>query len=109
MSNTHLVKQEVLRELVAAGSVRSVVLVGQKGGFCLKIRYAQSERLLSNSRRDEVRMFATMPGAMNFLERMGIQRFEVDATHFERGRLRAARPYQSEALRAGFAALRQTA
>lgn len=92
------ISHQILKELVEAGSVRGACLVGQRGGFGVVVRYGMVERTLSST-RGQVRLFASLDTAMPYLKRLGLPRFEVDASSFEPGRLRKPRPDRAEALR----------
>lgn len=92
------IKEPTLRELIAASSVESALVVGQKGGFAIRLRYGLIERNLATA-RGEVRVFANLNTAASFLRKRGITKFEVDATEYEPGRLRKARPDRAAALR----------
>jgi len=92
------IKEITLRELVEASSVRSACVVGQPGGFAVTVRYGEAEKMLASSRGD-FRRFASLNTAAEFLRKLGIMKFEVDATNYEPGRLRAPRPDRAEALR----------
>jgi hypothetical protein len=54
--------------------------------------------VLGNS-RGNLRQFASLNTAVDFLRRVGVARFEVDAEEYERGRTRKPRPDRAEALR----------
>jgi hypothetical protein len=100
-----MIKEATLRELVRAKSINSACLVGQFGGYVVKVRYGASERLLATT-RSEVRLF-TLENAGKFLRTIGLPRFEVDATTYEPGLLRKARPDRAEALRNTRTVMRQ--
>lgn len=80
------IKEPVLRELVAANSVRSASLVGQMRGFAINVRYGVGERSLATA-RGEIRLFANLNTAVSFLRKHGLTKFEVDATNYEPARL----------------------
>lgn len=92
------ISHQTLKELVEAGSVRGACLVGRPGGFGVVVRYGSVERALSCT-RGQIRLFASLDTAMPYLKRLGLARFEVDATGYEPGRLRKPRPDRAEALR----------
>lgn len=85
------IKLESLRELVAAGSVKSATILGQKGGYAVLASVGMQQRLLG-TKYGEVRMFASTDTAVKALREVGLSQFNLDVTHFEQGRLRAARP-----------------
>jgi hypothetical protein len=91
------IKESVLRELIDSHSVNSICAVGQAGGFAIAIRYSDVERLLANSRGD-VRLFS-LSSAARFLQDLGFEKFEVNTSEFEPGRIRKARPDRSEAMK----------
>src|SRR3569833_3381538 len=91
------IKETTLRELVAAGSIASVCVVGQNGGYAVTVRCGTAESTLASTRGD-VRLF-TLDSASTFLRALGLFRFDVDSTNYEPGRLRKPRPDRAEALR----------
>lgn len=99
MPATASVRLDTLRELVAAGSVRSATLLGQRGGFAVLVRIGMSERLLAN-RAGQPRLYAKLDTAAKDLRAWGFGEFIVNVAHYEPGRLRAARPDRSAALKA---------
>lgn len=92
------IRIEALRELIAAGSVRSVTLLGQRGGWAVTVRVGLAERVLAN-RQGDPRLFATLDASGRALRALGVAEFAVDAVAFEAGRLRPARPDRRDALR----------
>jgi hypothetical protein len=92
------IKEATLRELVEANSILSAKAVGRVGGYSLSVRYGMTERALATSRGD-LRMF-TLEAASKFLRELGLPRFEVDATDYQPGRIRKARPDRASALAA---------
>lgn len=91
------IRETTVRELVTSEAVSAARVVGQRGGYALEIRYGHSESTLATS-RGAVRLF-TLEGATRFLADLGVTKFEVDATHYEPGRIRKPRPDRAEALR----------
>lgn len=85
------IKLESLRDLVAAGSVKSATILGQKGGYAVVASVGLQQRLLG-TKYGEVRMFASTDTAVKALREVGLSHFSLDVTHYEEGRLRAARP-----------------
>jgi len=93
-----IIKEQTLKELVASGAVQSAAVVAQGPGFLLLVRYGAAESSLA-TKQGEPRLFASLDTLVPFLKRLGIPKFEVDATDHEPGRLRKARPDRSEALK----------
>lgn len=99
-----------LRELVNAGAVTAFVARGQAGGFAIEaILGGETGRIavLGNTRSGP-RLFASLGTVALLLRKLGINQFTVDSTNYVPGRVRAARPDRSVALReAGKAAKTQ--
>jgi hypothetical protein len=95
-----LLQEAPLRELLAAGMVGRVVAKGLSGGFVLEIHIGDRAVRMANTRGGE-RLFASLETVALLLRRMGMNHFEVDVTHYEAGRIRAAQPERSAAMKAG--------
>ena len=93
-----VIKEITLRELIEAKSVQSVCVVGLHGGFAITIHCGETKKTLASS-RGEVRIFASLNTTADFLRKLGLTKFEVDSSSYERARLRAPRPDRAEALR----------
>lgn len=95
--------EAALRELVAGGLVTYFVARGREGGFTLEAQMGTEPDktvILGNS-RSGARLFASLSTVALLLRRLGINRFTVEASQFRPGRLRAARPERSAAMKAG--------
>lgn len=98
--STPLLKEAALRELISAGMVSNVVAKGISGGFVLEVSISGGTALLASSKGD-VRTFASIETMSVMLRRMGVTTFKVDTTNYEAGRVRAAQPERSKAMKAG--------
>jgi hypothetical protein len=98
MTPADSVQERTLRELVALHADVRIRLVGMKGGFRVEIESAGLGKVLSNT-RGRVRQFASLNTATDLLRELGVLRFEVDASNYEPGRIRSARPDRAEALK----------
>lgn len=85
------IKLESLRELVAAGSIKSATILGQKGGYAVVASIGMQQRPLGTKFGD-VRMFGSTDTAVKVLRELGLSQFNLDVSNYEEGRLRAARP-----------------
>lgn len=93
------IREPVLRELIeAAGGKISATVVGQERGFALVAHMGNTDKILATS-RGAIRLFASLDTASIFVKDLGIERFEVDMTDHQPGRLRNARPDRAEAMR----------
>ncbi len=98
--STPLLKEAALRELIAAGMVSNVLARGMTGGFVLEVSIGGGTALLASSKGD-VRTFASIETMSVMLKRMGVTTFTVDTTNYEAGRVRAAQPERSKAMKEG--------
>ena len=89
-----------LAELVEAGAVRGAHVVGQPGGWSLRVNYGAAERTLAAQRSRQARIFRRMEALVSYLKDVGIERFDVDAADYEpEGGKAHARPDRAEAMR----------
>ena len=93
-----LLQEVSLRELIAAGVVTGLVARAESAGFVIDIGIGERKAILG-SVRGQPRLFASMETIATLLLRLGCPVFQVDATHFVPGRVRAARPDRSEAMK----------
>lgn len=87
-----------LAELVEAGALRGAHVVGQPGGWSLRVKYGAAERSLAAQRSRQVRIFRRMETLVSYLKDVGIERFDVDAADYE-AEGGKSRPDRAEALR----------
>jgi len=93
------IREPVLRELFeASDGIVSATVSGRDRGFALVVHLGSTDKILATS-RGGVRLFASLDTASAFVRDLGIERFEVDMTDHQPGRLRSARPDRAEALR----------
>lgn len=89
-----------LADLVEAGAVRGARVVGQPGGWSLRVKYGTSERALVAQRSRQVRVFRRMETLVSYLKGMGIERFDVDVADYEsEGGQTHSRPDRAAAMR----------
>lgn len=98
MIMTDSIKELTLKELIGTGVLCSVCLIGDKGGFTLKFECGSMSKTLSSA-RGKLRKFGNLNTAVDYLRQLGISKFQVDATSYQPGRLRNARPDRAKALR----------
>jgi hypothetical protein len=95
-----LLQEAPLRALIAAQVITGITAQGGKGGFILQIRFGEGAGVLANA-KGETRVFASLLTVVALLQRLGHPKFEVDATKFSRGLVRAAQPERSAAMKSG--------
>lgn len=98
------IKLESLRALVAAGSIQSATIQGQKGGYTIVASMGRQQRPLG-TKFGAVRVFGNTDTAVKLLRELGLFQFNLDVSNYEAGRLRAARPDVTEKARTAAALL----
>jgi hypothetical protein len=106
---TPSIKEPVLRQLVESSALSAATANGRLGGFELSVTCGalDVQRLLANT-RGEPRIFSNLNTLAQFLQKIGVSRFEVDVTNYKQARVRPARPDRAEALRKTRTRPRQT-
>jgi nitrate/nitrite transporter NarK len=97
---TALLQEAPLRELISARVISRVIAVGGTGGFVLEVHFGERKALLASS-RGSARTFASLSTVAVLMQRLGQACFEVDASAYVPGRVRAPQPERSAAMRAG--------
>jgi hypothetical protein len=98
MDELQTIKEPVLRELIQASEAVSAIVSGRERGFAVLVHLGTSDKLLATS-KGAVRLFASLDTACSFVKDLGLERFEVDMSGYQPGRLRSARPDRAEALK----------
>ena len=80
---TETIDGKTLSELVEAGAVKGVHIVGQKGGWTVVVCCGTTEMPLAAQRNNAVRNFRKLETLVSYLRGIGIQRFDVDAIHYD--------------------------
>ncbi|MCO5120394.1 MAG: hypothetical protein M9951_12270 [Burkholderiaceae bacterium] len=94
------IDHSTLAELAEAGSVRAVHVIGQPGGWSLRVKYGAVERTLAAQRSRQTRVFRRMETLVSYLKDVGIDHFVVDAADYEaEGGKARFRPDRAEAMR----------
>ncbi|KWZ41587.1 hypothetical protein WS72_00925 [Burkholderia savannae] len=76
------IDRHTLEQLVQANSVRGANVIAQAGGWGVVIQYEMTERALA-VRRGHLRLWSKLDTLVAFLFRLGIARFQVDATSYD--------------------------
>lgn len=91
MGTTHdTIDQNTLARLVEAGAVRGASIIGQPGGWGVVIQYGMTERALA-AKRGAVRNFARFETLVGYLKKIGIAKYQVDATQYDPATIREGR------------------
>jgi hypothetical protein len=87
-----------LVKLVDAGAVRAAHVVGRAGGWGVTVACGKTARSLAVQRGRE-RLFSKLDTVVTYLKRIGVDRFDVDAMHYDSRHLGRSRPDRAEALK----------
>jgi hypothetical protein len=110
MASSNTIDHTTLQRLVEAGAVRGAQVIGQPGGWMVMVRYGMMERPLASSKSKQVRLFRQFDTLVTYLRDIGIAKYDVDATHFDRDSLTARRnPSATARMRRAHASLRHDA
>lgn len=97
-----LISPAALKDLISANAIRSAMVIGDKGGYLVTIRYGRAERVIAaRTREGQVRrrLFRSLNAASHYLREIGIARYKVDETGYEEATDRPTRPDRSAALK----------
>ena len=81
-TSNNTIDQITLAHLIEAGAVRGASIIGQPGGWGVVIQYGMTERVLA-AKRGAVRNFARFETLVGYLKKMGIAKYQVDATQYD--------------------------
>ena len=91
LSSFALLREATLRELIVAGAITGIVAKGGKGGFVVELHLGERIALPSTS-QGKSRLFSSIGTIAVLMQKLKHPRFEVDATDYVPGRIRAAQP-----------------
>ncbi|MBX9900321.1 MAG: hypothetical protein K2Y28_06005 [Burkholderiaceae bacterium] len=106
---TETIDHATLTKLTEAGVVRSAHVVGQVGGWGVLVKYGMTERALAAQRSHQVRIFRKLETLVEYLKKIGIPRFDVDAVNYDpQSMIATKRPDRAEAMKDAHAAAAYT-
>jgi hypothetical protein len=107
--STEMIDHATLTKLAEAGVVRTAHVVGQDGGWGIRVKYGTTERDLAAQRSQQVRIFRKLETLVKYLKGVGIPRFEVDAANYNpHDAASAKRPDRAAAMKDAHAAAAYT-
>jgi hypothetical protein len=91
---------KAVRSLVGAEAVQGATVLGRPGGWAVLVRYNQRERVIAGQKSHKMRLWRRIDSAIDFVRtELGVDCFEVDATHHQLDAVERRRPDTSERLR----------
>ena len=105
-SKSLTIDHNTLTRLIEAGAVRGAHVISQIGGWGLIIKYGTVESSLATTRSKEIRKFKKLETLVTYLNSIGINRFDVDATGYDQSSIQTyKRPDRTQAMRDAQAAV----
>lgn len=95
--NIETIDQATLSELVEAGAISKANIVGETGGWSVRVKSGKTNKFLRTQKKRQIRLFKKMDSLVDYLKNMGISHFDVDATSYKPEI--KSRPDRSQALR----------
>ena len=106
---TETIDHATLTKLAGAGVVRSAHVIGQEGVWSLLVKYGVTERVLAEQRSHQVRIFRKLETLVDYLQGIGIAKFDVDAVNDARNNVMTSeRPDRAATMRDAHAAAAYT-
>ena len=97
-----LIPPTALKDLISANAIRSAMVIGDKGGYLVTIKYGRAERVIAartHAGQIKRRLFRSLNAASRYLRQIGMARYAVDETGYEEATDRPKRPDRSAALK----------
>ncbi len=89
-----------LSALVEAGSIRQATAVGQGNEWALLVQYGDAVKTLQSKNSRQVRTWAHLDSLVKYLRKLGIRKFDTDATNYDPTQLTTQkRPDKADALK----------
>jgi hypothetical protein len=95
-----LVSSAALKEIAAAKGVQDTQILGDVGGYRIRVRYDNQQRELAARTRDgksRPRTFRSLDAAARYLREIGLMHYQVDASRFQP--VKVTRPDSAATLR----------
>ena len=96
---TQTIDHNTLARLIDAGTDCGARIVGQSGGWTVRVQYGTAEQTLTAQRTRQIRLFRKMDTLVAYLKSIGIKRFNVDASDYDPDGAKVARPDRAAAMK----------
>ncbi len=96
---TQTIDHNTLARLIDAGTDCGARIVGQSGGWTVRVLYGAAEQTLTAQRTRQIRLFRKMDTLVAYLKDLGIARFAVDASDYDPDGAKVVRPDRAAALK----------
>lgn len=97
---TETIDHSTLTRLFEKGSISSAHIVAKPGGWSIQIQQGSKEYSLTAQRSGQVRLFKRFETLVTYLQGVGINHFDVDASSYDPLQIKTyARPDRAEAMK----------
>ncbi len=97
---TETIDHSALVRLVENGSVNAAHIVAKQGGWAVQVKCGSQEQSLAAQRSRQVRLFKRFETLVAYLQGVGINHFDVDASNYDPLQIKTySRPDRSEAMK----------
>ena len=96
---TQTIDHNTLARLIDAGTDCGARIVGQSGGWTVRVQYGAAEQALTAQRTRQIRLFRKMDTLVAYLKGVGIARFNVDASEYDPDGAKVVRPDRAAAMK----------
>lgn len=96
---TQTIDHNTLSQLLDAGTNCDARIVGQGGGWIVRVQCGSAEQTLMAQRSRQIRLFRKMETLIAYLKGIGIKRFAVDASDFDPEVRKVTRPDKAAVLK----------
>lgn len=92
-----IVDGKTAERLAEGQAIQAATILGQPGGWAVRIRYGSTERVIAAQRAQRPRLWRNLNTAAAYVrETLGMDRFEVDATAHDPAAIDRSRPDTAE-------------
>ncbi len=96
---TQTIDHNTLSQLIDAGTNCDARIVGQGGGWIVRVQCGASEQTLMAQRSRQIRLFRKFETLVTYLKDIGIKRFDVDASDYDPDAGKVTRPDKAAVLK----------
>ncbi|WP_284316113.1 hypothetical protein [Labrys miyagiensis] len=98
--SSDVIDSKAVKSLVEAKGIRGATVLGRPGGWAVLVRYGEAERAVAGQKSHRMRLWRRVDSAIGFVRsELGMDRFDVDATHYHVNPAERRRPDTVERLR----------
>ncbi len=97
--NPETITHTTLQELAEAGAIRQASAVALGDRWSIIVNYGGVQKTLAARNSGQVRSWASLNSLASYLSKMGIRRFDTDATQYDPKQKTITRPDKSQTLK----------